>query len=496
MKTKILLLLNLLLISTLSFGATYTVTNTNADGDGSLTWAFTAAAAGDTINFNFDGTEFTFPSEVTMKSITIDGLNAYNDQKVIFKQTASTSYFSLASGITGTFKNLIFDGTGIAGNTAIKAVNGSTLTVNSCEFKNINAQTNNGGAMRVQGAASIVNSLFDGNQTSGGYGGGAICIYHDANVVIDKCTFVNNSSLSTAGSPNRSGGGAIVVRGTGTAAIPTKLTVSNSTFANNNSSNFGSAILCSVQSGTNYIVNVDIINCTITGNATVAASGAVETHANSSGTLNLNLINTIVTHNVNSSGYSDVLENKESATATYTTELYNTIYGVSSVTPAAGRNCIAIADPAVANIFDSLETFATDKKRPVLTNVSGQKIAAIPQNSIANGAGIATLTGFTIPTVDQVGYDRPATPSIGAVEYHIPTGVSDAVNTELKMMTKDKIISFTGLSGVSPVAVYGLTGNLLHQSLVGNNQEISLDHLLDNLVIVRVNNKSFKAFLK
>ena len=496
MKTKILLLLNLLLISTLSFGATYTVTNANASGEGSFAQAFADAVTGDIINFNFDGTEFTFPNEVPMKSITIDGLNAYNDQKVIFKQTASTSFFSLASGITGTFKNLIFDGTGIAGNTAIKAAKGSTLTVENCEFTNINAQKNNGGAMRIQGTANIVNSVFDGNQTSGGYGGGSICIYGDTDVMIDKCTFVNNSSLSTA----KSGGGAVVVRGRDAAGIPTKLTVSNSTFANNNSSNFGSAILCSVQSKTaNYIVNVDIINCTITGNATVTASGAVETHADSLGTLNLNLVNTIVTHNVNSSGYSDVLENKESgATATLTTELYNTIYGVSSVTPDAGRNCIEIADPAVANIFfKSLETFATDKKRPVLTSASGQKIAAISETSIARGAGIATLAGFDIPTKDQTGGARPATPSIGAVEYYVWVGVSDdAVNTELKMITKDKVISFTGLSGVSPVAVYGLTGNLLHQSLVGNNQEISLDHLSDNLVIVRINNKSFKAFLK
>jgi len=496
MKTKILLLLNLLLISTLSFGFTRTVTNANASGEGSFAQAFADAVTGDTINFNFDGTEITFSGEFTMeKSITFHGLNAYNDQKVIFKQAAGSRFFKLNTGFTGTFKNLIFDGTDILGNSGIDALKGSTLNIDSCEFKNINAPANNGGAVRIQGTANIVNSVFDGNQASGSYGGGAIAIYNNAEVVIDKCTFVNNSSLKT-GSPNGSGGGAIVIRGT--VATPTKLTVSNSTFANNNSSNFGSAILCSVQSSkTNCIVNVDIINCTITGNATAVASGAVEMYANFLGTLNLNLINSIVTHNVNSSGYSDVLETTESTTtATYTTELYNTIYGVSSVTPDAGRNCIAVADPAVANIFRSLETFATDKKRPELTSVSGQKIAAISETSIANAAGIATLAGFTIPTEDQIGGDRPATPSIGAVEYYPSVGVSDAVNTELKMITKDKVISFTGLSEVSPVAVYGLTGNLLHQSLVGNNQEISLNHLSDNLVIVRINNKSFKAFLK
>ncbi|MCK9508397.1 MAG: hypothetical protein M0Q54_08165 [Pigmentiphaga sp.] len=496
MKTKILLFMAAFAMNFALSAATITVTNDEASGEGSLLWAYTTAVAEDIINFDFDGSEITLPDAVAMKSITINGLNAHNNQKVILKQATGKSYFTLASGITGTFKNLIFNGTDIAGNTAINAVNGSTLIVEYCEFVNINAQANNGGAMRVQGEADITNSLFEGNKTSGGYGGGAICIYHDADVRIDKCTFVNNSSLSTAGNPNRSGGGAIVVRGTATAAVPTKLAVSNSTFANNTSTNFGSAVLSSVQSGTNFIVNVDIINCTITGNTSDTTNGAVETHANSQGTLNLNLINSIVTYNINSSGYSDVLENKESANATYTTELYNTIYGVSSVTPDAGRNCIVVTAPETANIFKTLETFATDKKRPVLTDSAGQKYAEIPQNSIANGAGIATLSGFTIPTVDQTGYDRPATPSIGAVEYHVSVGLTDAANNELKMMTKDKAISFTGLSGINQVSVYGLTGNLLHRSLVSNEQAINLNHLSDNLVIVRIAGESFKVLLK
>ena len=40
----------------------------------------------------------------------------------------------------------------------------------------------------------------------------------------------------------------------------------------------------------------------------------------------------------------------------------------------------------------------------------------IAENSIALGAGIAVVDGVEIPTVDQLGNARPATPSVGAVE--------------------------------------------------------------------------------
>ncbi|MGB4415931.1 MAG: hypothetical protein WBI53_13725, partial [Paludibacter sp.] len=155
MKTKMLLLLVAMAVGSTLSATTITVTNANASGAGSLTQAFTDAVAGDMINFNFDGTELSFTDVVTMKSITIDGLNAFNNQKLVLKQsTASKGFFSLASGITATLTNLVFDGTGVLGNTAITAANGSTINISNCVFKNINAQANNGGAARIQGVAT------------------------------------------------------------------------------------------------------------------------------------------------------------------------------------------------------------------------------------------------------------------------------------------------------------------------------------------------------
>ena len=93
-----------------------TVTNADASGEGSFAQAFANALTGDIINFNFDGTEITLPDPdaMTMKSITINGFNAFNGERVIFKQAGeSKSFFKLNSGVTATFQNIIFDGTGI-----------------------------------------------------------------------------------------------------------------------------------------------------------------------------------------------------------------------------------------------------------------------------------------------------------------------------------------------------------------------------------------------
>ncbi|MEA4982520.1 MAG: right-handed parallel beta-helix repeat-containing protein [Paludibacter sp.] len=495
MRTKSLLLwVAIALASTIS-ATTLTVTNGNASGTGSFTEAYTNAVAGDVINFNFDGTEYSLPDVVVMKSITIDGLNAFNSQKLILKQaTASKSFFTLASGITATFKNLVFDGTGILGNTALTAANGSTLNIENCEFKNINAQANNGGAARIQGVANISGSLFENNIASGGYGGGALCVYNAASVTIDKCSFTGNT-VNINGT-NKNGGGAIVARATVAGAC--NVTITNSTFANNVSALTGGAILSTVISSNAYTANIKAINCTFTGNK---GDGAISALTTINGTANVFLVNSIVVNNVNAAAtaYSDILETKGTDVATVVlVEPHNVIYSVASETVVtAGRNCVQVADPATANIFYELETFATDKKRPVLTDTMGQTVALISSGSIAINAGVATLSGYTIPTVDQLNGARPATPAIGAVEYLLGTsvpGIDD--NSSIDLTVKGKELTVSGLKNDSEMSVYGLAGNLLHKSVISNNQTVSLENISASFVIVKVQNQSFKLFLK
>ena len=492
MKAKKLLLLCVLFTNTLVFGTTYTVINTNESGDGSLAWAFTSAtAADDVVSFNVDTTEFTIPAAIS-QSLTVEGLNQFNGAKIILKKAAGIKFADITGKVL-TLKNIIFDGENLAGAIGITADVTSTLNIENCVLKNINSSgaANNGGACRIQGVVNITNSLFENNtQGSGGYGGGALCIYNAANITIDKCSFIGNQSNLTG----NSGGGAIVARGT--VATACNVTITNSTFANNISGK-GGAILSSVQSATAFTANVKAINCTFTGNQ---GDGAISALTTNKGFANVYLVNSIVVNNVNAAAnaYSDLLETKGTDAATVVLiEPHNVIYTTASATVVTtGRNCIEVADPSTATIFYELETFATDKKRPVLTDTMDQTVALLSSASPAKNAGVATLAGYTIPTVDQLNAARPATPAIGAVEYLLGTKTPEINSNGINLVVRGKELTVTGLTNDSEMSVYGLTGNLLRKSVVSNNQSVSLENISADFVIVKVQNQSYKLFLK
>ncbi len=491
MRTKTLLL-SVAMVCSLTLSAAKITVTSGVEGAGSLREAIASAVDGDIINFEIEGTnDLLLTDAITMKNITIDGTNALNGSRIVFKQTiAGKNFFTLATGVTATFKNMIFDGSAGATKICITAVIGSTLNINNCVFKNISSGSDNGGAGRLQGVANISNTLFENNTCSGTYGGGALCIYNAADVSIDKCSFINNSST---GGGNR-GGGAIVARGTVAGDCNVKIT--NSTFANNSSSSTGGAIMSSVQSTSNFNANITAVNCTFTGNQ---GEGAVSALTTQSGTSKVNLINCLVVNNVNAAlAYSDLNATAATEAGVATIDARNVIYSVATdATVTSSTNCIKVADPNTAIIFKGLETFATDKKRPVLTTLNNNQVALISSTSIANNAGVATLEGFTIPTVDQLGVKRPAKPSIGAVEYKLLDAVDKTlINNNIKLNVQGKLLSFTGLNAETEMSVYGMTGNLLDKRIVNNNTTITLDNLSSNLVIVRIQNQSFKVLLK
>ena len=490
MKTKSLLVLCVLFLSIYTYGvSTYTVTNTNESGEGSLAWALeSVTSADDVIAFNVNATTFTLSTAIN-ESMTIDGLNEFNSQKIIFKKSSGINFASL-SGKVLTLKNLILDGEGLSGAIGITADNTSTLHIENCVLQNINSSgaANNGGAARIQGVAIIKNSVFENNtQGAGTYGGGALCIYNSAAVTIENSSFIRNIGQR---------GGAIMANGT--AAFT--LNVSNTTFANNEavgSTNArGGAVYLQCPTATE--VNSTFINCTFTGNSALNNGGGICAFASAGKTININLINTILTNNMSGGNkYSDIdvwnlNERVYFPNATHC--IYGTLLGTA--TGISWTSSINPADITTVTIFSETEEWVTGFERPVISEISSQKAIRISQSSIAKNAGTPSLEGFTIPTVDQLGSSRPSIPSIGAVESTISTIAPDVDNNEIILSAKNNVLSITGLSGVNTMMVYGITGNLLHSSLVKNNETIALDHITDNLVIVRIQNKNFKVFLK
>jgi hypothetical protein len=477
----------------LLYATTSVVTNSATSGDGSLATIVSAASNGDTITFNVDSTTVLLDNAITMKSLVVNGLNVYNNTPIVLKQTtAGRGLFSLASGITAKLSHLIIDGTGLLGNTAITTANGSTLYIDSCVFRNINAQANNGGATRIQGAASITNSSFEGNTTGGGYGGGALCIYNAASVSIDKCSFIGN--ISNINGTNKNGGGAIVARST--AANPLALTITNSTFANNKSQLMGGAILATVQSSTNYVLNLSATNCTFTGNQGI---GAINTLTTINGTVNVQLINCIAAYNIDTLGtsYMDVVETKGTNESTVSLVTPNhVLYSNAATMVTAGHQCILI-DPTTADVFSNYSSFGTGLKRPELSVSGGMTVAMISSTSLAIGAGMASTESLTVPTIDQLGQTRPSIPSIGAVEYKIltETGTVKAENNVVVFAT-GKNIKFYGLDKKAAAEIYSLTGLLLKKEVVENGSSVTLNNASEGLYIVKINGKGYKVLFR
>ena len=135
--------------------------------------------------------------------------------------------------------------------------------------------------------------------------------------------------------------------------------------------------------------------------------------------------------------------------------------------------------------FDSDVIFAATEQNPwdegdesynhQTSVLSGDmKVAMIAENSIALGAGIAVVDGVEIPTVDQLGNARPATPSVGAVEYSSLSGITGNVKDVVRIWNSGNIVYATGLNKAATAKVYSMTGGLVYEGIIANHSALEL----------------------
>ncbi|MBP8944837.1 MAG: T9SS type A sorting domain-containing protein [Paludibacteraceae bacterium] len=122
----------------------------------------------------------------------------------------------------------------------------------------------------------------------------------------------------------------------------------------------------------------------------------------------------------------------------------------------------------------------------------------LSQGSIALGAGTSTLEGYTIPTDDQVGATRPIPPAIGALEWKSDISVYNSENfiSPFKVLVRDRMLTVTGLTSKSKVAIYNMLGKVVYQSTISNDETISLENISGNVFIVKAGNHCQKVLLK
>lgn len=451
---KIFIFLFVSLFSVSMFAADIIVTTVADDSDvppsGSLREAIANAQSGDVIKFKTtDGGTIELKSTLTIsgagKVWVIDGLNATDGKPIILTKSADASassrIFQIANGsgsenIDVTIKNFSFEnikstsnGASItSGNSAYQtaAAPPIKIVIESCQFKN---------------SESSISS------TSSSGGGGVYFASHGTNVTFKNCLFQNNkltfSDKETEDASKSIGGGCISTTGNNTA----KITAINSTFANNSSLARGGAIFSGHP--------LYLVNCTFVGNHGMRGGGVYFHNDNE-----IIVVNTILTHNTSTDNpdRGDLYRNP--GTPTKNNQFGYMIVGLTNYT-MEGMPMVDLFPTDLPPLYASLDTY----NNPALGDNGGLfETVALSSNSAARNKGTTgTFQGLQIPTDDQRGYTRSATPSIGAFEFGAAASTNNIKSAENKIYSvADQIIFADGMKGYA--RVFNVSGACVFQS--------------------------------
>ena len=445
--------------------------------------------------------------ELGNKAIIIDGFNNATKNYIVLNGSAKGRIFSNTAGANVELKNLKLTGC----NNIVWPISGGANTnvfLNQCDFydNDGSAKSNNGGAIRCNGAnLKVYNCNFSNNICDGTYGGGAICFYNGdkngtnvATLDVESCSFINNKSLSTSESSPGPGGGAICIFPSHANSKNTKASIKNTTFYGNYSSYRGGAVY--VKNASTEALNVDFINNTIAANSAVNGGGGLCFFGNENTKINIALINNLITNNerngeVNNFGWYNRNE-----------RVFITAYNnIVTEKGAFYNNFVKVATPNDNQLIEDKTSIYKEVQKatvgtltldvPVLDG-GFYKVAPLCEGSLASGAGIATLERYTIPTVDAAGNTRPAVPSVGAMEIsnNLPTSVDGVSSTEMKLNKIGNQLVVNGIeSGV--VNVYNLLGELVLSSSIDETKTMSIESLSNGIYVANIESVSFK-FIK
>jgi len=318
MRTKITILATLLLVVTTALFAqtTYTVSSAADNGVGTLRQLITDAVQGDSIVIPADYTIVLGSEIVIAKNLKINGQGAtlkvtapgvstwriFNIGNTTASYIVSLENMNLLGGdvstkspayggavyvvqnLNLTMKNCsVTSGKGTyGGGLYINNAAGMTVLLDGCTFSNNTASTSNGGGAAFKGVAIVRNCIFENNKS--GAGGAAFIVYNQA--TISHCIFKGNEAAGTYGGAVSNNN---TVAGNSTnfdncSFISNKSTGANSTggFVNvNNKNHVATMTNCTFcnNSGTvagaiwNRVGYLTMVNCTLTGNTSSTAAG-------------------------------------------------------------------------------------------------------------------------------------------------------------------------------------------------------------------------------
>ncbi|MEG0559277.1 MAG: T9SS type A sorting domain-containing protein [Muribaculaceae bacterium] len=483
-----------------------TTTDMNVATAGSLPYVIANAPDGaeTTIEFNFTGEQLDYADAgipIGAKNLIIDGINKSNSKPVIIKGT--TNLFNISSADAKVnMSNLIMTGC----NAIVLKITGGSVNFDKCVFHdNIDilepGKGNNGGVMRISGGnITIKNSLFYKNKGLGGYGGGAICVYDNVKLRVENCTFTENEGYS---------GGAIGVNVRAKKGFIPTVYIANSTFANNITADRGGALYMQTAETTGVFKPV-IVNCTFVGQLNGKDGGAVLFWSRNTTSMKPVLINNLFAANHIDPWDKNSAQDAhafylEGALDINGKPLPQTVFPITknNLYIAAQDKFFATAngDKVVefANLFKEIEKNPLDEGDDFFNHQSSKlsgdlRVAMIAENSPAVGAGVASYDTYEIPTTDQLGKNRPSTPSVGAVEYGT-TGISDNIvnDSNAKIWNVGNELHFSGIEGNNSVEVFDLAGKMVFNGNIECDSSITINNVTNGVYIVKVANAVAKV---
>ncbi|MCL7764542.1 T9SS type A sorting domain-containing protein [Polaribacter sp. Z014] len=385
-------------------------------------------------------TNLTF-SNVTAKAGPGAVLNANNADigDVTFTNCNFNSNTVLKPGSVKNGGAIFYGGTNV--------VAGRTLTVTNCTFTS-NSTDDGGGALYVGGNSKLIlsNSTFKTNSASGAGGGGAIEIGSTTTANISGCLFDGNFTTHANGH-----GGALNynVPITDPVTLTAQLTLSNSTFVNNTSSNRGGAVILNGVNGNANLTNVTIYNNTTAKNN--ADCGGLRTQGGN--TKIINLTNCLIYGN-NSTTDGGTASNIDGNTG--------------SILKA--YNCLTVA---AANEFDNADLAADNTNRAadltnsnldfVTPNVTFTAPTALTDDTPIDfgtdtsdiGAWDSKINIFTNASGDNSWWENDANWSNGVA----PTTIDDNINVAILTGSNNAILRSANKVTVNNLLMNG-TGTL------------------------------------
>jgi predicted outer membrane repeat protein len=292
------------------------------------------------------------------------------------------------SSVTATncnFINNVAGGTGSSASQGGGIANSGVMTLSNCNFSG-NSAGSDAGAAYNDGTLTAVSCSFT-NNTSGGDGGALHCT---GTVSLTYCNISSNFASSSGGAMEES--------------VGTKLTIIDSTMANNSAGDFAGALV-------NFGPAVTLINVTITGNR---AGSGFNGHfgggiSNQTATPQVTLENCIVAGNFQGTGSTpnDVDGNLIS------TSSYNLIGtgGAGGLTNGTNHNIVGVASPGLGALASN--------------GGPTQTIALLPGSPAINVGNNAFVTAGQ---TDQRGFTRTAGGIVDIGAYERQIGVTAPAN--------------------------------------------------------------------